>query len=293
MPSDMTRPPVTGALWIIASALAFMAANIAIRHLGAKLPPLEMAMFRSAGGLIMVLVAWRAFLHLRQLRDPHIHLVRAVVGAVSLMALVHSYATLPVALVTAFMYVRAALVVPMARLFLGERVGPDVWAAVGLGIAGGIVALWPRLSTVGTPEFGWSALILPLAALAGAGSHICMRRLALTNPPSVVVAVSAILVTAFVAVPASSVAIEPPAADVPLLVSMALLSGLAQWFTVRGYRYASPARLAPLSLIDVPIALVAGYVLFGEVPGSMQAVGSAMILGAALYVVRAERSDSR
>lgn len=292
----MPRPTITGALWIIASALAFMAANIVIRHLGAKLPPLEMAMFRSAGGLIMVLVAWRAFLHLRQLRDPHIHLVRAVVGAVSLMALVHSYATLPIALVTAFMYVRAVLVVFMARLFLGERVGPDVWAAVGLGIAGGIVALWPRLSAVGTPAVGWDgweALILPLAALAGAGSHICMRRLALTNPPSVVVAVSAILVTAVVAVPASSVAIEPPAADIPLLVGMALLSGLAQWFTVRGYRYASPARLAPLSLIDVPIALVAGYVLFGEVPSGMQAVGSVMIIGAALYVFRAEQAESR
>ncbi|CAO3428564.1 DMT family transporter [Azospirillum argentinense] len=289
----MPRPTITGALWIIASALAFMAANIAIRHLGAKLPPLEMAMFRSAGGLIMVMVAWRAFLHLRQLRDPHIHLVRAIIGAVSLMALVHSYATLPVALVTAFMYVRAVLVVFMARLFLGERVGPDVWAAVGLGIAGGLVALWPRLSTVGSPEFGWSALILPLAALAGAGSHICMRRLALTNPPSVVVAVSAILVTAVVAVPASSVAIGPPSADIPLLAGMALLSGLAQWFTVRGYSYASPARLAPLSLIDVPIALVAGYALFGEVPGGMQAVGSMMIIGAALYVFRAERSDSR
>ncbi|MBP2232497.1 drug/metabolite transporter (DMT)-like permease [Azospirillum agricola] len=282
-----------GALWTLVSALSFMCANILIKHLSAKLPALEMALFRSAGGLLMAFVAWRAFLHLRQLRDPQWHLTRAAVGAVSLMALVHAYSSLPIALVTGFMYVRVLLVIPMQRVILGESADRRVWIAAGIGIVGALIALWPRLVTIGTPHWSWAVGSLIIAAFAGAGSQICMRRLARTNPATVVVAVSAILISAIVAIPASTVAVEPPAGDLPWLIGMALLSACAQWATVRGYKHASPAVLMPVTLVDVPVALVSGYLLFGEVPTVHAAVGAAIIIAAAVYVTRSSRPESR
>lgn len=289
----MLHETVIGALWSLASAVTYAVANILVRHLSTSLPPLEMAMFRAAGGLVMVLVAWRAFLHLRDLRDPAIHGVRAVVGAVSIMTLVYSYATLPIALVTAVMYLRVLLVIPLGWIFLAERPTRAAWIAAGIGIAGALVALWPRLVTVGTPAFTWGVLALPIAALAGAGSQICMRRLAHTNPASVVVAVSSIIVPLMIAVPASSVAVAPPSADLPLLVGMALISGLAQWATVRGYTYAAPAQLMPVTMVDIPIALVVGYALWSELPTLHGAVGSAVVVAAALYVTRSKAVESR
>ncbi|WP_372393786.1 DMT family transporter (plasmid) [Azospirillum sp. HJ39] len=273
-------------MWTLLSAISFMAANILIKHLSTKLPALEMALFRSAGGIILAVVAWRAFLHLRQIQDPKGHLIRAAVGSVSLMALVHAYSSpaLPVALVTAFMYTRVLLVIPMQRVFLGEGAGRRVWVAAGIGIVGALVALWPRLMSIGTPHWDWSVASLVVAAFAGAGSQIAMRRLAKTNPASVVVAVAAILVSAIVAVPASTVMVEPPAGDLPWLVVIALLSACAQWSTVRGYKHASPAVLMPVTLVDVPVALAAGYLLFGEVPGINAVVGAAIIISAAAYV---------
>ena len=275
-----------GALWTLASALSFMAANLLIKHLSAKLPALEMALVRSAGGIILAVVAWRAFLDLRQLQDPRGHLIRAAVGAVSLMALVHAYSspTLPVALVTAFMYSRVLLVIPMQRVFLGERADPRVWIAAGIGIVGALVALWPRLISIGTPHWDWAVASLVVAAFAGAGSQIAMRRLAKTNPASVVVMVAAILISALVAVPASTVMVEPPAGDLPWLIVVALLSACAQWATVRGYKHASPAVLMPITLIDVPVALVTGYLLFDEVPNLNAVAGAIIILSAAAYV---------
>jgi len=275
-----------GALWTLTSALSFMAANLLIKHLSAKLPALEMALFRSAGGIILAVVAWRAFLHLRQLQDPKGHLIRAGVGAVSLMALVHAYSSpaLPVALVTAFMYSRVLLVIPMQQVFLGERADPRVWIAAGIGIVGALVALWPRLMSIGTPHWDWAVGSLVVAAFAGAGSQIAMRRLAKTNPASVVVAVSAVLISAIVAVPASKVMVEPPVGDLPWLVGIGLLSACAQWSTVRGYKHAAPAVLMPITLIDVPVALAAGFFLFGEVPGANAAVGASIIIAAAVYV---------
>lgn len=280
------RDATKGALWTLASALSFMAANILIKHLSTKLPALEMALFRSAGGIVLAVVAWRAFLNLRQLRDPKGHLIRAAVGSVSLMALVQAYSSpaLPVALVTAFMYSRVLLVIPMQRVFLGERADPRVWVAAGIGIVGALVALWPRLMSIGTPHWDWAVASLVVAAVAGAGSQIAMRRLAKTNPASVVVAVAAVLISAIVAIPASTVMVEPPPGDLPWIVGIGLLSACAQWSTVRGYKHASPATLMPITLIDVPVALVAGYVLFGEVPGINAAVGAAIIVAAAAYV---------
>lgn len=280
------RDATIGVLWTVVSALSFTVANVLIRHLSQKLPPLEMALFRAAGGLVLALVAWRAFLHLRQLRDPLWHLIRAGVGAVSLMALVHAYSTLPIALVAGFMYVRVLLVIPMQRVFLGEGADRRVWIAAAIGIAGALVALWPRLVVIGTPNWNWGVLSLIVAAIAGAGSQICMRRLGKTNPASVVVAVSAVLISAIVAVPAAATAIEPPAADLPWLIGMGLLSAIAQWSTVRGYQYATPAMLMPVTLIDIPIALTAGYAIFGEVPTVHAAVGAALVIGAAVYISR-------
>jgi len=284
-----------GALWTLASALSFMSANLLVKHLSTKLPALEMALFRSAGGIILAVVAWRAFLHLRQLQDPKGHLIRAGVGAVSLMALVHAYSSpvLPVALVTAFMYSRVLLVIPMQRVFLGERADLRVWIAAGIGIVGALVALWPRLMSIGTPHWDWAVGSLVVAAFAGAGSQIAMRRLAKTNPASVVVAVSAVLISAIVAVPASTVMVEPPVGDLPWLVGIGLLSACAQWSTVRGYKHASPAVLMPVTLIEVPVALAAGYLLFGEVPGLNAAVGAVIIIAAAIYVTSITNGRSR
>ncbi|BAI72526.1 transporter [Azospirillum sp. B510] len=275
-----------GAHWTLASAFSFMAANLLIKHLSTKLPALEMALFRSVGGIILAVVAWRAFLHLRQLQDPKGHLIRAGVGAVSLMALVHAYSSpaLPVALVTAFMYTRVLLVIPMQRIFLGERTDQRVWIAAGIGVVGALVALWPRLMSIGTPHWDWAVASLVVAAFAGAGSQIAMRRLARTNPASVVVAISAILVSAVIAVPASTVMVEPPTGDLPWLIGIGLLSACAQWATVRGYKHASPAVLMPITLVDVPVALATGYLLFGEVPGVNAVAGAVIIIAAAAYV---------
>jgi drug/metabolite transporter (DMT)-like permease len=269
-----------------------MAANILIRHLSVRLPPLEMAFFRAAGGVFLALVAWRAFLHVQQLRDPRWHLIRAGVGAVSLVALVHAYSALPVALVAGVMYTRLLLVIPMQRVVLGEGADWRVWAAASVGMGGALLALWPRLLAIGMPDWNWGVASLVVAALAGAGSQICMRRLARSNPASVVVAVSAILISALIAAPASLVAVAPPVADAPWLLGLALLSALAQWATVRGYAHASPAVLMPVTLIDLPLALVGGYLLFGEVPTGHAAFGSALVVAAAFQIARFGRDHS-
>lgn len=283
------RKTLIGAGWTLLSAVAFLLANLAIRHLSARLPPLEMALFRSAGGVLLSAVAWRALVRLRRLPDPAWHAARAVVGAASLVALVHAYSALPVALVAAVMYARVPLVIPLQRLILGERASPGVWLAVALGIGGALLALWPRLAQIGTPHWNWGVASLLVAVIAGAGSHICMRRLAANNPPSLVVALSALLISAAVSVPASLVAVAPPAGDWPLLLAMALLSGFAQWATVHGYRYASPGDLMPITLVDVPLALAAGWLLFGELPTALSAIGGGLVIAAALAVVRARR----
>jgi drug/metabolite transporter (DMT)-like permease len=287
------RATTTAVLWTLVSVLAFSTSNVLVRHLSTKLPPLEMAFFRAVAGLVLVVVAWRLLRDLRRLPDPHIHLLRAAVGTVSLMAMVHAYTSLPLALVTAVLYLRVLLVIPLGRIFLGERAEPSVWIAAGLGISGALIALWPRLQLSDTGELNWGVVTVLIAAVASSGSQICMRRLARTNPPTVVVTVSALLISLLIAIPASTSAIVPPAADVPLLIVMGLCSALAQWATVRAYVYAPPARLMPLTLIDIPLALAAGYLLFGEVLSADGLIGSVIIICAAMYVVRASRSESR
>ncbi|MCG5239557.1 DMT family transporter [Azospirillum doebereinerae] len=276
-----------GVLFTLASALAFAFSNLLVKYLSTKVPAFELAFIRSVGGVVLALVAWRAFLRLCQLKDPKWHLIRAAVGAVSLVSLVQAYSSLPAALVTAVMYVRIPLVVILQWVILREGSNWRVWLAAGVGIVGALVALWPRLLAVNTPDWSWGVVWLAFAAVAGAGSQIAMRRLARTNPAAVVVAVSAILISAVVAIPASTVAITPPAVDLKWLIGMALLSAGAQWATVSAYKYATPAVLMPVTLVEVPLVALTGYLWFGETLSAYTLVGGSVVIGAALYVTRA------
>jgi drug/metabolite transporter (DMT)-like permease len=271
-------------LWTLASAVSFVAANSLVKALSERLPPLELALCRAAGGLVLLLAAWRCWRQLRCLNDPWLHLVRAAVGSVSLVAIVHAYSFLPLALVTSVLYLRILLVIPLQRVFLRESAPLSAWIAAAVGIVGGIMALWPKLSAIATPAWSWAVVSLIVAPVAGAGSQVCMRRLARTNSPSTVVCTSAFLIAGAIAFPALQTAVLPPVTDIAILVLMAGLSGIAQWATVWSYRYAPPSQLMPLTLVDLPLATLVGMVAFSENPPLNTYVGSALIVSAAVFV---------
>lgn len=268
-------------LWALASSVLFTAANALVKAIGPALPATEVGLFRALGGLLLIAVAWREFRTLRRLADARLHAVRGALGAVTIVALMHAFATLPMAVTTTVYYARVILMIPLAHLFLGERVGGGHWAAAILGLFGAAVTLG---STLSVAEFSSGIAALLIATVASAGSQVAATRLTRTNPPAVIVTVFGLVTVAVLALPAAASWVAPSTTGIAILAALGLAGASAQYAVTRAYALGGASRVAPISYIEIPLAVAIGWVMAAELPSVHQICGALIIVAATSYV---------
>lgn len=276
--STLTR----AALWAIVASAAFQGSNALVKAVGTALPSAEVGLFRAAGGVLLLALAARELAALRRLPDPGWHAVRGLLGALTLACLMHAFTTLPLALATTIYYARVLVMLPLARVMLGERASPSLWAAAVAGFAGLAIAVLPTLHT--QPELGSGLAAILVATLASAGSQVAVTRLTRTNPPSAIVGVFAVVTMLALSLPASAVWQTPTASEALLLLGIGLAGAGAQVAVTRAYALAGAGFVAPFSYLEIPIAAAIGFVMAAELPTPHQAAGSLLVIAAAIYV---------
>lgn len=274
-------PLVSAALWAIASAITFTASSAAAKFLGQKLPTAELAFFRAAFGVVLLIGVWRFVSDLGKARDPWGYAIRCGLGVVALYSLMYAFTTIPLALASLIFFSRVLLLPVAARLMLGERSGLVVWVAVVIGFVGAALPLWPALAL---PEQRLGVLAALVASVASAGSQTAVRRLTATNSAGLIVLIyTAVSVAATLPVVATSWT-TPPVADWPVLAVLGLCAVAAQWTAARAFALASVGFLAPFDFLSVPAGAALGYLLFSEVPSGLVLAGSVITLAAAAVV---------
>jgi len=275
------KPFATAVLWAVASAIAFAAGSASAKFLGQKLPTAELAFVRAAFGAVVLFGIWRFMTDLGKVRDPIGHVIRCVLGVLTLYCLMYAFTTIPLALASLLFFTRVLLMPVTGRLMLKERPGPGIWGAVGIGFIGAAVSLWPALQM---PELRLGVLAALVAAIASAGSQTAVRRLTFTNSPGLILLIYA-GVSVVATFPAAALTwVTPPLADLPVLVALGLLALAAQYAAARAYKLATVSVLAPLDFLTIPAAAVLGYALFAEVPSVWTAAGSVLVLAATGWV---------
>ncbi|SMH56706.1 DMT family transporter [Azospirillum agricola] len=281
----MTRPllsaPGHAFVWATVSAVAFAASSAAAKFLGEKLPAAELAFFRSAFGVLLLVGVWRFVADLGKARDLWGYVIRCGLGVVSLYSFMYAITTIPLALASLLFITRVLLLPVSARVMLGERSGPLVWSAVTVGFAGAAVSLWPALTV---PELRLGVLAGLIASVASAGSQTAVRRLTATNSASLIVLIyTAVSVAA--TLPLAAVDWRtPPFADWTVLAILGLFAVMAQFAAARAFSAAPVGFLAPFDFLTVPVAAMFGFLLFHEVPTIHDMVGGSLILMAAAFV---------
>ncbi len=284
----MLSPLLTAALWATGSAGAFAASSAAAKFLGQKLPVAELACFRALFGALLLAGAWRIGVALGRPSDLRGHVLRCGLGVMALYSLMYAFTTIPLALASLLFFSRVLLMPVAGRLMLGERSSPLVWAAVVVGFLGATLPLAPALAI---PEQRLGVLAALIAAAASAGSQTAVRRLARSNSAGLI---TLIYTGASVAATLPVALIDwvaPPMTDWPVLAALGLFALLAQLTAAKAYGLAPVGVLAPFDVLSVPAAAVAGYLLFGEVPGLLTVLGSAVILAAIVAATRDRPHD--
>jgi drug/metabolite transporter (DMT)-like permease len=132
--------PMAGALWALASVVAFSANDMLIKFLSGDYPLHQIILIRSSVGLLVVVMA--VILPLAggigtiRTKRLKMHLWRGLAVVLSNVFFFMALAAMPLAEAVAIFFVCPLLISLSSMVFLGEKVGPRRWGAILLGLVG-------------------------------------------------------------------------------------------------------------------------------------------------------------
>ena len=171
-------------------------------------------------------------------------------------------------------------VVLAAALFLGERVGWRRLLAVGIGVLGMLLIIRP-----GTPRFDVAALMVLGAVLLIVLRDIVTRMMSGALPPVLTALSAALSVTVCAAVLSILQGWQMPDMQQAGLLAMAgVLVSLGYLSAIMTVRAGDVSFSAPFRYVSLVVAVILGYVVFGEFPDLWTWIGAGLIVGAGLFV---------
>lgn len=274
---------------MVVSAFAFAVMSALVKALGARLPSVEIAIFRGVVTLVASYVALRragipAFGHPNKWL-----LVRGLIGFGGLQCYFYAVTALPLAEATVIHFTNPLFVAMAAPFVLGERVGPREAAGVALGLAGVIFVTQPAFL------FGGAGVVLSplgvaiglMGAVFGASAYLVVRKLRSEHPLVVVFhfPLLAVPLSIPLAVPVWR---TPTLGELGLLLVMGLFTQLGQLKMTEGLRQEPAARATAASYVQIVFSFALGAVFFHELPTPLTWVGAALVTAGTLVVATAK-----
>jgi drug/metabolite transporter (DMT)-like permease len=198
-----------------------------------------------------------------------------------LFALFH----MPIANVVIIFQASPLAVAAAAALFLREAVGWRRWIAIAIGFLGVLIVVRPGLS--GFDLFG---LLVLVSVLFIALRDLATRALSPSTPTLLVTFATAIVVSLMgAALGPTEDWVMPDAATLAQLAMAALCLSLGYWLIILAMRIGELSATAPFRYVAVLAAILAGYLVWGDVPDGMTILGSIIIVGAGIFALYRER----
>ncbi len=304
-----------GILFVLIGVFCISINDLLIKQLSGGYPLHQIVFARSALGILvtLIIVQFEGGWGILRTRHPWAHALRGLLIVIANMTFFLALAVLPLADATALFFAAPLFITLLSIPILGEKVGPLRLTAVAVGFAGVIIMQrpWADASTL---EVSRLVLMLPvLSALTYALNQLMTRKLGVESKASamaVYIQGTFIIVSLlFFAVAGDGRFAEgatngsvvfllrawvwPADADLWVFIGLGVNSAVIGYCLSQAYRLADAATIAPFEYIGLPLAVVWGFVVFGDLPVIEVWIGIALILGAGLFVFLRERQKAR
>ncbi len=292
--SERAQPSLGVALKII-STIVFTLMSTLVKLASADYPIGEIMFFRSFFALIPVIVwmvargIFPAALYTTRL---HRHFFRSLAGAGGMFTGFTALALLPIADATAIGYASPLMTVVLAVIFLGEKVRIYRWSAVAVGFIGVLVILSDYVGpeAAGVREASTVGAVIAVAsAFLGATASTQVRAMVHTEAPSTIVIYFSLFcaLAGLISIPFTPWSL-PGWSDAAMLVSAGILGGIGQITMTQSFRHADASLIAPFDYTSMIWALIVSLVVFNTWPSGIMLVGTAIVIGAGLFVIYRE-----
>lgn len=211
--------------------------------------------------------------------------IRVPVVVLTAGSFFYSISVLPLAEALTLAFLAPVFVALLGGLLLKEKMDAPIWQALGFGVAGMLVMVWPRLQgQVSGAGLGVAAALF--SAVTYAFNLILLRRIALKEHPAVIVAFQNCGPALLLAVPAALAFVPLTGRDVLIYLAAGALGVAGHLLLTSAFAKAEASRLAPLEYTALIWASLLGYAFFDEVPLITTYAGAVLIVAGAIAISR-------
>lgn len=275
----MTTPgarTLHGIAFALCAVACFTVLDTSAKLASASVPVLLAVWFRYvfqavAVSVVMLPLRGKRLLHTQH---PKFQLVRGALLLTVSMLSFWSVSLMPVGEFTAIVMLAPLVVTLLAAVVLKERVDPRRWALVAGGFVGALLIVRPGGALV-----GWVTLLPLTMVVAYAGFQILTSRMARNaeDPMTMhfytgwvgALALSPVLPWVWTTVP------DP--ATLALLCLVGLMGTVGHFLLILAYARAPASALGPYLYMQIGFAMLAGWLVFGHVPGPLEWLGVGLI----------------
>ncbi len=191
---------------------------------------------------------------------------------------------MPVADTLALFFISPLVATLLSALLLGERVGPRRMGAVLVGFLGALIILNP-----GFGVFRWPALFSIGAGICYGFYAIATRKLAGTAPPLVTAGFTALVGAVVMSLAAPLYWVTPDLPQLGLMLLVGLIAAIGHYLVILAYERAEASLLAAFAYYEIVMAVIVGFVMFGDFPDLRTWVGIAVLAASGIYISLRER----
>ena len=272
------------ALLTLGAMICFALMGIFIRYASESLHVLEIVFFRNVLAIVLM-TPW--LLHhgfgVMKTRRMGLYSARALLNIVGMAAGFAAITMIPLAEATALSFTLPLFATLGAVLLLGEVVRLRRITALVIGFAGMLIILRPGFQVVSV-----GAILAVAGAVAIALTLLIVKKLTDSERPETIVIYMALLQAPLALVPALFVWSWPDPTGWLWLFCLAGSGTVGHLLYTRALRMADVSQIQPIDFIRLPLVVVLGYLLFGEIPTLWTLIGGVIIFAATVYVTHRE-----
>jgi drug/metabolite transporter (DMT)-like permease len=292
VPAHARSENVRGILAMLVATAAFVLNDTLLKIATEALPAGEAIFLR---GLLTTLFCAVLFSRRHSTPASLTHVVsprivgRAIAEVGSTLFFLNALVRMPIGDAIAILQFTPLAITAGAAMFLGERVGWRRWLATGVGLVGVVIIVRP-----GGAAFNPFSVLALLSILFGVARDLLTRGMDQSVPSLLIAGTSSAAVTlASLGFIAFETWVPPASTSLLILIgsSTALVAG--QYWLITAMRTGEMAAVAPFRYSVILWAVLAGYLVWREVPDTASWIGIAVVTAAGIYTFLREQRLAR
>jgi drug/metabolite transporter (DMT)-like permease len=276
-----------GILTMTGAMVFFVVNDALVKWVSTDLPTPQLIFVRGVmtTALLLALAAWMGQLRLWRSALTRSVPTRALIDSLASFTYLTAMFHMPLGNATAINLAGPLFLTMLAVFFLHERVSLGRWALILLGFAGVLLVVQPRAG-----EFNSYAWLCLLAAMLHAGRDF-LTRLVPAQVPSLLITLSTAMMVTLLAGVWSM--FEPWRAmsttHIGQLFAAAMCLAAGYHLLTLSMRWGDMSVIGPFRYSGLLMALLLGYLMWGDVPNGLAWCGIALVVAAGLGLLQAER----